>query len=136
MLIHFELSRLSDGMLGMMLESTLDEEKQRANSPLLRAMQTALADEELRRVALRAGKEAGGPVRLILPLMDREEIASALGHLTKETLAFETAANGAKDLDPILSAEYRTAAEFCCAVGTALKEGWRGLAVAQSGAPN
>jgi hypothetical protein len=120
----------------MMLESTLDEEKQHANSPLLRTVQSALASEELRRLALNGSKDANNRVRIVLPLMDPAEIARALGSLLKETLAFETAANAAKDKEPTLAAEYRTAAEFCCALGTALREQVRGLALARSGVPN
>jgi hypothetical protein len=114
----------------------LNEDKQHTNSPLRRAVQTALADEELRRAALRAGKAASTPVRLILPSMDPDEIASALGSTVRDTLNLETAANGARAKDPALSAEYKTGAEFCCAIGLALREEWRGLARAQGGASN
>jgi hypothetical protein len=73
---------------------------------------------------------------MILPFMDRNEIVSAQAHLQTETVDFETAAFAAESKDPALCSEYRTAAEFCYECGLALREQWRGLALAQSGVPN
>jgi hypothetical protein len=129
--VNFDLSRLSDRILDMFLETSLSEEKKYVASPFLHTVQVALVDEQLRRLS-----QGAANVHLILPCMDMEEILTASLNLLDSCVALEGAAFIVEDKDPALSAEYKTGAEFCCTLGMALREhGW-GLALAQSGPPN
>jgi hypothetical protein len=92
-------------------------------------------DEQLHRFAVKLGKP-GPPSCIRLPLLEPGEILNAHRNLLTAKAHFEWLAFQCDGEDAEKSAEYGILVEFCGALGLALLELTRSLAVATAGEPN
>jgi len=129
--VNFDLRKLSDSTIAKLLETDFTDE---AAGPFVRAVQGGLLDEQLHRFALKLGK-AGPPCCIRLPLLEPQEILEAHKNLLLAKATFEWRAFQC-DGEDAQKQELSVLVEFCGALGIALMELARSLAVATAGAPN
>jgi hypothetical protein len=135
--VNFDIRRLGDPLLRMFVNEAFVGDRLR--SPLVRSIQTALIDEEIRRLRLRAdGRDPMEfePAELTLPLIGFQDICEAVVALTEDCAELEHRAVHFESSDPGRAHQFRLGAEFLYRVGVALKSQADALRDAASGSVN